>query len=97
MNEREFFNIISEGRSISEVIEIIDEIVEMIKEDPEGFVSDLEWLKDERCKEEACCPKCGYSLEIVDEYEESRGEYWGAPAYESISIYGCSNCNYIEE
>ena len=49
------------------------------------------------CKELDKCPSCGQDLEVIESYEESRGEYWGAPVYENIYIYGCSNCNYTEE
>lgn len=37
--------------------------------------------------DESLCPECGGQLEYR---EESRGEYWGAPAYERVAY--CSRC-----
>ena len=37
-----------------------------------------------------CC-NCGNVFEYPDGWEESRGEFWGEPAYESMS--GCPHCH----
>lgn len=36
------------------------------------------------------CLECGEKFEEVATWEEYRGEYWGVPAYESVS--GCPKC-----
>ena len=39
-----------------------------------------------------CCLECGhvFSEEEISVWQESRGEYWGAPCSESVS--GCPSC-----
>lgn len=97
MNERDLIDILLENREIDEVIEIIDEILDIVEKNPKIFISNTRDILTNLCNELNKCPSCGQDLEIIDNYEESRGEYWGAPVYENIYIYGCSNCNYTEE
>lgn len=97
MDERDLLDIISQGNTVTETIEIIDELCNMIEEDHKGFVSNLQWLRDEYCRDNDCCPQCGCSIELIGEYEEVRGEFWGMPTYETMGVFGCTNCNYIEE
>lgn len=37
------------------------------------------------------CPECGSNL-WLRKYQESRGEYWGAPCYEDIIEKRCVKC-----
>ena len=43
------------------------------------------------------CPDCCSELQVVDTYEEDRGEFWGEPVTETINILGCPNCGFIVE
>lgn len=42
------------------------------------------------------CPTCGSALRF-DTIKENRGECWGFPSYEDITILKCKACNYKEE
>ena len=37
------------------------------------------------------CTECGHEFELPDTWQEYRGEFWGMPAYETIS--GCPMCH----
>lgn len=97
MDEKDLINILLENREVDEVIEIADEILDLVDKNPKIFISNIRDVLIDVCKELDKCPSCGQDLEVIESYEESRGEYWGAPVYENIYIYGCSNCNYTEE
>lgn len=36
------------------------------------------------------CFDCGYEFDEPITWQESRGEFWGAPCYETVC--GCPNC-----
>lgn len=36
------------------------------------------------------CNDCGLIFEVPKRWKESRGEFWGQPAYEEVS--GCPHC-----
>jgi len=97
MNERDLVEIISEGRMMSETCEIFGDILEKIEENPKEFVSNIREILTEMSREFDICPECGLPLEPVRTCYEDRGEYWGTPTYETVNIYGCTECNYIEE
>lgn len=41
-----------------------------------------------------CCPECGeHSLEVLDT-RESRGDCWGSPAYENVTVLRCGDCGF---
>jgi len=37
------------------------------------------------------CEECKFVFERPDVWKESRGEFWGMPAFEEVT--GCPNCN----
>ena len=43
------------------------------------------------------CPNCCSELQVVDTYEEDRGEFWGEPVTETMNIAGCPNCGFVVE
>ena len=43
------------------------------------------------------CPDCCSELQVVDTYEEDRGEFWGEPVTETMNIVGCPNCGFVVE
>lgn len=42
------------------------------------------------------CPRCGSDL-IFETIKENRGECWGFPSYEDVTILQCEECNYKAE
>ncbi len=96
MDERDLVELIAEGRMISETIEIFKEVIDRIEDNPFKFTDNLKSVLQQLCSEYNCCPECGSELELVESYEESRGEYLGVECYETVNTYGCVNCNYIE-
>jgi hypothetical protein len=78
------------------------EVILDIKE----FQEDIEnksWKKrheEERldyCDRTKSCPKCGEPLEIIDQWNESRGEMCGREVHEKMYKFGCTSCGYIKE
>ena len=43
------------------------------------------------------CNDCGRTFEEPKEYRESRGEFWGFPAYETIWLCPCCGGQDFEE
>ena len=79
----------------SETIKDLNELLEDIE--------NLSWKKrliEEKldyCDRTFSCPDCGTPLEIIDKWEESRGEMMGREVYEEMCTVGCTKCNYIKE
>lgn len=97
MDERDILDMLDRGGDMSDLIDIVGNIIEMVEDNPMMFVEDLKYALLDKCREESCCPICGTQLDVVGSYNEDRGEFWGQPAYETIHIYGCTDCGYIEE
>jgi uncharacterized protein with PIN domain len=43
------------------------------------------------------CPICDGEIIQTNTYEEDRGEYFGQPVKQKISMYKCKDCGYIKE
>ena len=97
MDERDILDMLDRGGDMSDLIDIVGNIIEMVEDNPMMFVEDLKYALLDKCREENCCPVCGTQLDVVGSYNEDRGEFWGRPAYETIYIYGCTDCGYIED
>lgn len=96
MEERYILDSLDNGRDLSELIELVEDIVDMVQTNPEQFVLNLRYALEDKCREEGCCPECGSTLEVIDTAYDCRGEFWGFPVNEVTHKYGCINCNYIE-
>jgi hypothetical protein len=97
MNEREVIDLLDHSGDMSELIDTVDCLIDMIKLNPNKFTVNLRYALQDKLEEEECCPECGTPLEVIDKYYECRGEFWGQPAKEVTYRYGCINCGYIED
>ena len=79
-----------EGETIREINDLIDRL----KKDSDNAICVLENEIEEFADLHNRCPNCGEELELIDEYDESMGEYWGTPDFEHFKVYGCKYCGY---
>lgn len=77
------------GDNPEEFVYNTHELLENIKRDSIMYEELVQLLLD-YCDEKNICPMCGQPLEI-NVWQESRGEYFGTPAYEMILDEVCSN------
>lgn len=98
MDERDLVDMIIERYGfVSDAVEATKELLDRIRLDADRFVRCVEEELSNTLMEYELCPECGSQMEVVDSYDEYRGEFWGSSSYETINTYGCSNCNYIEK
>ena len=95
MNIRELIELIHENNDgdFKQTLEDVEEIYLQMKLCSYQIISEFEEL----ALDNNLCPDCCSELQVVDTYEEDRGEFWGEPATETMNILGCPNCGFIVE
>lgn len=78
-------------------IEILNEFIWLVENDPRKYINRLSEEVMDFSNKNNICPLCGNNL-IVEEHQESRGEYQGSNCFETMYERECSNpeCSYTE-
>lgn len=98
MTPYELIETISQNHSPSETIEIVNELIGEIDNNPSKYINGLSQSIEDYGEIHNLCPLCGSKL-TTNTYEEDRGEYFGFNSYETMFHGECSNqeCSYTEE
>lgn len=86
------------SENIRETIEMANELIAQITDNPKQLAYDLSERLEEYSLENNKCPLCGE--DIVQIYIENQSsEYFGQPTEERMSTYGCDNpsCGYVKD
>lgn len=85
------------NNNAKECIEELNDLLGMMLNNPNRFITDFSIAIEEYAEEKNICPFCGSELEIVDSYLEDH-EYFGTPCSKQVNTYGCSdNCGFITD
>jgi uncharacterized protein with PIN domain len=75
-----------------EVLELIQDLIKDMSSDPIRFCDELNNEFKEYSLQKGYCPDCLVEL-VSTSWKESRSEYFGSPANETITNYVCPSCN----
>ena len=97
MTPYELLELVNKEYDDSETIEILNEFIWLIENDPRKYINRLSEEVAYFANTRELCPLCGDRINIKS-YKESRGEYQGSDCFEIMYERECSNpgCSYTE-
>ncbi|NRU52634.1 hypothetical protein [Clostridium beijerinckii] len=82
---------------VKDTIQYANELANDIDSNFKNFTYELREENYSLADRTGRCRKCGESLEIIDQWNESRGEMCGREVHEKMYKFGCTSCGYIKE